>query len=69
MEDFIRQELGLGNTTLLINDTYNSGLAWLIDRETNIVWHNGGTSSFNSSLEFDNTMKENRKEDFLYDPL
>ncbi|MDR2447587.1 MAG: beta-lactamase family protein [Treponema sp.] len=36
-----------------INGNYSSGLAWLIDRENGIVWHNGGTSSFNSFIGFD----------------
>jgi CubicO group peptidase (beta-lactamase class C family) len=42
--------------TIIINGNYSSGLAWLIDRENNIIWHNGGTSSFNSFLGFDDTI-------------
>ena len=36
-----------------INGNYSSGLSWIIDRENGIVWHNGGTSSFNSFMGFD----------------
>jgi CubicO group peptidase (beta-lactamase class C family) len=39
--------------TINASGNYNSGLAWLIDRENGIIWHNGGTSSFNSFLGFD----------------
>ena len=28
------------------------GLAWIIDRENGIVWHNGGTGHYNSYLGF-----------------
>jgi len=28
------------------------GMSWIIDTENNIVWHNGGTSSYNSYLGF-----------------
>lgn len=28
------------------------GMAWLIDKENNIVWHNGGTDDYNSYLGF-----------------
>jgi CubicO group peptidase (beta-lactamase class C family) len=38
--------------TINVNGNYNSGLVWLIDRENGIIWHNGGTSSFNSFLGF-----------------
>jgi CubicO group peptidase (beta-lactamase class C family) len=44
------------DNTINVNANYNSGLAWLIDRENSIVWHNGGTSSFNSFLGFDDNM-------------
>jgi CubicO group peptidase (beta-lactamase class C family) len=39
--------------TIIIDGNYSSGLAWVIDLANNIVWHNGGTSSFNSFLGFD----------------
>ncbi|MBR5109722.1 MAG: serine hydrolase [Clostridia bacterium] len=29
------------------------GMAWIIDRENGIVWHNGGTGHYNSYLGFD----------------
>lgn len=29
------------------------GAAWVIDRKNNIIWHNGGTGSYNSYLGFD----------------
>lgn len=29
------------------------GLGWIIDEENNIIWHNGGTSDYNSYLGFD----------------
>ena len=29
------------------------GIGWMIDRENNILWHNGGTSHFNSYAAFD----------------
>ncbi len=29
------------------------GMAWIIDRENDIVWHNGGTDNYNSYLGFD----------------
>jgi CubicO group peptidase (beta-lactamase class C family) len=41
------------DNSINVNSNYNSGLAWLIDKENNIIWHNGGTSSFNSFLGFD----------------
>lgn len=28
------------------------GMAWLIDKENNIIWHNGGTGNYNSYLGF-----------------
>ena len=28
------------------------GMSWIIDRENNIVWHNGGTKNYNSYLGF-----------------
>lgn len=31
------------------------GLAWILDKENNIFWHNGGTGNFNSYLGFDPT--------------
>ena len=30
-----------------------AGIGWMIDHENNIIWHNGGTSSFNSYVAFD----------------
>ena len=30
-----------------------SSIGWMIDRENNIVWHNGATSNFNSYIAFD----------------
>jgi CubicO group peptidase (beta-lactamase class C family) len=42
--------------TISINGNYSSALAWIIDRENNVIWHNGGTSSFNSFLGFDDTI-------------
>jgi len=30
-----------------------AGICWMIDEENNIIWHNGGTSHFNSYLGFD----------------
>lgn len=33
------------------------GIGWMIDREHNIIWHNGGTGNFNSYIGFD---KENK---------
>jgi CubicO group peptidase (beta-lactamase class C family) len=44
------------DNTISINGAYSSGLAWLIDKENGIVWHNGGTSSFNSFLGFDDNI-------------
>ena len=38
---------------IVVNDHYRSGLAWIIDRTNNVIWHNGGTSSFNSFIGFD----------------
>lgn len=29
------------------------GMGWIIDEENNIIWHNGGTSEFNSYMGFD----------------
>lgn len=29
------------------------GMAWILDRENNMIWHNGGTGSYNSYLGFD----------------
>lgn len=29
------------------------GMAWIIDNENNIIWHNGGTDDYNSYLGFD----------------
>lgn len=29
------------------------GMAWIIDSENNIIWHNGGTDEYNSYLGFD----------------
>jgi CubicO group peptidase (beta-lactamase class C family) len=29
------------------------GMAWIIDNESNIIWHNGGTDDYNSYLGFD----------------
>lgn len=31
------------------------GMAWIIDNENNIIWHNGGTGDYNSYLGFDPT--------------
>jgi CubicO group peptidase (beta-lactamase class C family) len=28
-------------------------MAWIIDNESNIIWHNGGTDDYNSYLGFD----------------
>ena len=28
------------------------GMAWIIDRENGVVWHNGGTGDYNSYLGF-----------------
>jgi beta-lactamase class C len=33
------------------------GLAWILDEENGIVWHNGGTGSFNSYVGFDPVRK------------
>lgn len=30
------------------------GVGWIIDKKNNIIWHNGGTSNFNSYIAFDN---------------
>ena len=30
-----------------------AGICWMIDEENQIIWHNGGTSNFNSYLGFD----------------
>ena len=30
-----------------------AGIGWIIDKQNNIVWHNGGTSNFNSYIAFD----------------
>jgi len=30
-----------------------TGIGWMIDTENNIIWHNGGTSNFNSYIAFD----------------
>jgi CubicO group peptidase (beta-lactamase class C family) len=40
------------DNSISINGNYSSGLAWIIDKENNFVWHNGGTSSFNSFIGF-----------------
>ena len=29
------------------------GMAWIVDNQNDIVWHNGGTSYYNSYLGFD----------------
>lgn len=29
------------------------GMAWMIDKENNIIWHNGGTGDYNSYIGFD----------------
>ncbi|MFA9466733.1 MAG: serine hydrolase domain-containing protein [Velocimicrobium sp.] len=29
------------------------GIGWIIDRKNNVIWHNGGTSKFNSYAAFD----------------
>ncbi len=29
------------------------GMSWIMDRENNIIWHNGGTGKYNSYLGFD----------------
>jgi CubicO group peptidase (beta-lactamase class C family) len=44
------------DNTINVYANYNSGLAWLIDRESGIIWHNGETSSFNSFLGFDDNI-------------
>ena len=28
------------------------GMAWIIDKENNIIWHNGGTDNYNSYIGF-----------------
>jgi CubicO group peptidase (beta-lactamase class C family) len=33
------------------------GAGWIIDRENDIIWHNGGTGDYNSYIGFD---KENQ---------
>ena len=33
------------------------GLGWIIDPETNYIWHNGGTSSYQSFLGFEKEHK------------
>lgn len=33
------------------------GIGWIIDKQNGIIWHNGGTSNFNSYIAFD---KENQ---------
>lgn len=33
------------------------GAGWMIDNESNIIWHNGGTGNYNSYIGFD---KENQ---------
>ena len=35
----------------------NIGMAWIIDRKNNIIWHNGGTSNFNSYIAFNKEKK------------
>lgn len=30
-----------------------AGIGWMIDKQNNIIWHNGGTSNFNSYIAFD----------------
>ncbi|MDD4844532.1 MAG: serine hydrolase [Anaerotignum sp.] len=35
------------------NEGFSMGLGWIIDPETNYIWHNGGTSSYQSFLGFD----------------
>lgn len=30
-----------------------TGIGWMIDTDNNIIWHNGGTSNFNSYIAFD----------------
>ncbi len=46
------------NTTTKQNEKMNIrmdgvGIGWTIDSQNNIVWHNGGTSNFNSYVAFD----------------
>lgn len=36
---------------------FSMGLGWIIDPETNYLWHNGGTSSYQSFLGFDKEHK------------
>ncbi|MDV4152282.1 serine hydrolase domain-containing protein [Clostridium sp. AL.422] len=33
------------------------GMAWIIDTKNNIIWHNGGTSNFNSYIAFNKKKK------------
>jgi CubicO group peptidase (beta-lactamase class C family) len=41
---------------VMINNFYNSGLAWFINKENNFIWHGGTTHHFNSFIGFDNKM-------------
>lgn len=38
-------------------DGFSMGLGWIIDPETNYIWHNGGTSSYQSFLGIDKEHK------------
>ncbi|TCT17182.1 CubicO group peptidase (beta-lactamase class C family) [Natranaerovirga pectinivora] len=33
------------------------GISWMIDAENNLIWHNGGTSNFNSYMAFDKELQ------------
>lgn len=50
MIDATTDEYGIMNIRL-----DSIGMAWIIDEENGIVWHNGGTDNYNSYLGFDPT--------------
>ena len=31
----------------------SQGIGWMLDKKDNLIWHNGGTSNFNSYIAFD----------------
>ena len=31
----------------------SQGIGWMLDKQNNLIWHNGGTSNFNSYIAFD----------------
>ncbi|MCB9498506.1 MAG: beta-lactamase family protein [Bacillales bacterium] len=59
-EDYVENTYSILKTVTLENSTYNKlgikvdsvGMTWMIDSIDGIVWHNGGTTSFNSYLAF-----------------